>query len=273
MNHYKLHACPPLRRQPSRAETHSNETKPRKTEAHTQAQEDGPAIRLEWLDNDSRGYHDLLPLSWFAKVSDRLDCVHWTIGPRGGVYAAWCNISVGTKTALLDYEAFDDINEDNGIFSGHAKLVFSDARRTQLAQVLWKRPEGKFRPARHRHDLIPSLRELLSAKDDLPAGETTPRTKTATHTFYVRNQEVRDSVVQRARGKCEYCNAPTFRKIDGDHYIETHHILALSSGGEDTMSNVIALCPNHHREAHYGINRKKLNLEMLDKIKAASSKT
>ena len=28
----------------------------------------------------------------------------------------------------------------------------------------------------------------------------------------------------------------------------------LSDGGSDTVTNVVALCPNCHREIHYGIN-------------------
>jgi 5-methylcytosine-specific restriction protein A len=34
--------------------------------------------------------------------------------------------------------------------------------------------------------------------------------------------------------------------------LEVHHKKQLSEGGEDTVENAIALCPNCHREAHYG---------------------
>jgi len=39
---------------------------------------------------------------------------------------------------------------------------------------------------------------------------------------------------------------------DGRLYLETHHIISLSENGSDEVGNVVALCPNHHREAHYG---------------------
>jgi 5-methylcytosine-specific restriction enzyme A len=32
----------------------------------------------------------------------------------------------------------------------------------------------------------------------------------------------------------------------------------LASGGADEIENVIALCPNHHREAHFGAARHEL---------------
>ena len=35
-------------------------------------------------------------------------------------------------------------------------------------------------------------------------------------------------------------------------FLEVHHVKSLSDGGEDTLDNVIALCPNCHREKHYG---------------------
>lgn len=54
------------------------------------------------------------------------------------------------------------------------------------------------------------------------------------------------------------------------YYIEAHHIIALSQQGEDTPQNVIALCPEHHREAHYGAEAEKLEQEFLDKLKALS---
>ncbi|MEY0334745.1 HNH endonuclease [Providencia rettgeri] len=31
-----------------------------------------------------------------------------------------------------------------------------------------------------------------------------------------------------------------------------HHVEWLANGGEDSVENAIALCPNCHREAHYG---------------------
>ena len=53
-------------------------------------------------------------------------------------------------------------------------------------------------------------------------------------------------------------------------YLETHHIVPLHEGGDDTSENVIALCPNHHREAHYGEKRNDMRNEMLRKISSTT---
>ncbi len=75
---------------------------------------------------------------------------------------------------------------------------------------------------------------------------------------YVRLQKVRSQVLKRAKGKCEACGAPGFVKVDGSEYLETHHIISLSEEGPDTTMNVIALCPNDHRRAHFGEDWKAL---------------
>jgi 5-methylcytosine-specific restriction protein A len=45
--------------------------------------------------------------------------------------------------------------------------------------------------------------------------------------------------------------------------LEVHHLLALSEDGPDTPENVVALCANHHREAHYGRDRVKLEAAVV----------
>lgn len=71
---------------------------------------------------------------------------------------------------------------------------------------------------------------------------------------YKRNPDVVAEVLLRSNGKCEKCNkpAPFKRKKDKTPYLEVHHIEQLSNNGDDTVENSIALCPNCHREAHYG---------------------
>lgn len=71
---------------------------------------------------------------------------------------------------------------------------------------------------------------------------------------YRRNPYVIIAVLRRAEGICEECRnkAPFQRRSDGTPYLEVHHKTRLSKGGEDTVDNAVALCPNCHREAHYG---------------------
>ncbi len=73
-------------------------------------------------------------------------------------------------------------------------------------------------------------------------------------TAFLRNAHVIVEVLKRANGICELCKqkAPFLKRRDGTPYLEVHHWKRLSDGGEDTIENAAALCPNCHREAHYG---------------------
>jgi hypothetical protein len=84
---------------------------------------------------------------------------------------------------------------------------------------------------------------------------------------YQRDPKVRKAVELRAKGKCEHCGKSGFRKSDGTLYVETHHIIALANDGADRVSNVIALCADHHREAHYGADKENLEKELMAKVK------
>ncbi|WP_233546089.1 HNH endonuclease [Salinibius halmophilus] len=88
----------------------------------------------------------------------------------------------------------------------------------------------------------------------LSRSNSLPRKVSVTATVFIRNPHVVAEVLARAGGICEQCNcpAPFNRASDGSAYLEVHHVKPLASGGEDTVCNAIALCPNCHREAHYG---------------------
>jgi 5-methylcytosine-specific restriction endonuclease McrA len=84
---------------------------------------------------------------------------------------------------------------------------------------------------------------------------------------YLHDQKVRSTVLHRAAGRCEYCGEEGFLKEDGSRYLETHHVIALAKDGADKLTNVIALCPNDHREAHFSGRRDSIEQEMLLRLK------
>lgn len=73
---------------------------------------------------------------------------------------------------------------------------------------------------------------------------------------YRRNADVIVEVRRRANGTCEACHkpAPFLRASDSEPFLEVHHRIMLSEGGEDTVENALALCPNCHRKLHFGKN-------------------
>ncbi|MCB9420578.1 MAG: HNH endonuclease [Ardenticatenaceae bacterium] len=70
---------------------------------------------------------------------------------------------------------------------------------------------------------------------------------------YKRNPDVVAHVLERANGICEECGkpAPFIRSSDNTPYLEVHHKIPLSYGGEDIVENAMAVCPNCHRKLHY----------------------
>ena len=98
-------------------------------------------------------------------------------------------------------------------------------------------------------ELLPSER-----KEILEAESKTPELIEVTTRVYKRSPYVVAEVLLRANGKCQSCqrDAP-FLKEDGTPFLEVHHIEWLSKGGEDSVENAIALCPNCHRQAHHGV--------------------
>ncbi len=104
--------------------------------------------------------------------------------------------------------------------------------------------------------------QVTKARADSPENrrqrlETAPKKPSVvqvTRAEFRRNSDVVVEVMIRANGVCEECgcNAPFFRSSDGTPYLEIHHILPLSEGGDDTVENALALCPNCHCKKHFG---------------------
>lgn len=88
----------------------------------------------------------------------------------------------------------------------------------------------------------------------IDSAEAVPEKVKVISSVYKRNPDIAAEVLYRADGTCEKCKrpAPFIRAKDSTPYLEIHHIKPLAGGGMDNLSNTIALCPNCHREYHYG---------------------
>lgn len=106
-------------------------------------------------------------------------------------------------------------------------------------------------------EVIRALKESPgNRKRQLDKAPKKPGKKIVETTIYIRNPYVVAEVLDRANGTCERCKsiAPFKRKSDDSPYLEVHHRVPLSENGDDTVENALALCPNCHRELHFGIN-------------------
>ncbi|MFN2302634.1 MAG: HNH endonuclease [Anaerolineales bacterium] len=86
-------------------------------------------------------------------------------------------------------------------------------------------------------------------------------------TAIFRSAAVRSYVLRRAAGICEACGgvAP-FKTTSGRPYLELHYLRRPSDGGPDHPAWVAGLCPNCHRQAHYGQNRELFNRNLREII-------
>jgi len=103
---------------------------------------------------------------------------------------------------------------------------------------------------------------------DVTAVEDSPTERRATSGMaFLRNPRVRAFALARAKGRCEWCRQPGFTMGDGVVFLETHHVIPLSEGGRDSVTNMVALCPNHHREAHFGARRAAMRERLLEQLR------
>ncbi|MBL7716353.1 MAG: HNH endonuclease [Bdellovibrionales bacterium] len=92
-----------------------------------------------------------------------------------------------------------------------------------------------------------------------PAGIERPAVASVTTSVFSRSAEVKSWVLRGAKGRCENCEKTAPFKIEGGRpYLEVHHLVRLADGGSDRISNAVALCPNCHREFHFGEKRSDL---------------
>jgi 5-methylcytosine-specific restriction endonuclease McrA len=71
-----------------------------------------------------------------------------------------------------------------------------------------------------------------------------------------RGKSVTNSLKAILGATCQICGITGFQKNNGERYIEAHHLAQLSQNLSNSLctDNIILVCPNCHREIHYGKN-------------------
>ena len=116
---------------------------------------------------------------------------------------------------------------------------------------------------------IEIVARTISARQKLPTpdGSQSPDVTAVAVIQIKRDSSVKAWVLQNAAGVCESCNSSApFRGADGLPYLEVHHVHQLGSSGSDTVSNTVALCPNCHREIHFGEKRKEIVSRLYETV-------
>ena len=114
-----------------------------------------------------------------------------------------------------------------------------------------------------------SLVQLRDAA--LPKAVSTAEPQARMQVAYYRAEAIRRYALARANGHCEGCTqAAPFPSAQGP-YLECHHLHRVADGGPDHPENVVALCPNCHRRAHYSKDAASFNAKLVEIVKAAEA--
>lgn len=164
---------------------------------------------------------------------------------------------------------FGDRQLEKALEALHKHLVYyektSKNHSKQLKiQVIYQRYKDRIRQELTEYEYRDNFESLVksSMADDnikrqkrLASARVIPDTQNVVSKIFVRNPDVVAEVLIRSGGICQGCKntAPFLRASDNTPYLEVHHRVPLSKGGEDTVENALALCPNCHRERHFGI--------------------
>lgn len=179
--------------------------------------------------------------------------------------------SLPVRVILLDGVRADELGHDS-----------SKVRFRKLDSVEWwiheyDRATGAFLLVRGKPASIAqnATEDVLDAGDpqyvdQFSAPEPVARRERTVDAF-VRSPEVRRGVLMRAGGCCEYCGKKGFLTSTGQIYLETHHVVPLAEDGPHIASNVVALCPDDHRRAHYAADCADIRESLLEYLAGLST--
>lgn len=191
-----------------------------------------------------------------------------TMNPRGfryGGYRVWGDLErsryfsvhdqpdISTLIRSLSIEAKADVLGRS--FQGKAAIrALDEAAHLRLLAY------AENLPLERRARLLPEerLEALLLAGDneavarllqDEPAGIAEERRRYLMTEVVRRDRDLVEQLRELYAGECQICGwAPRSRY--GTELCEAHHVRWLSRGGDDALTNLVLICPNHHRAIH-----------------------
>lgn len=150
-------------------------------------------------------------------------------------------------------------------WNGASSMSASSIAAMLAHSVSLEKPTADTRELEER---VERARKRMRLKKATPpkGQEEVPRTF-ATSSRYVRDPEVIAWVLEEAVGNCEQCGmAAPFKRVDGEPFLEVHHVRPLGEGGPDTTENAAACCPNCHRRLHYDPAKDSLRLKLIASV-------
>lgn len=167
-------------------------------------------------------------------------------------------------------EGYDDIDQ-NFLDYCNRKGIRPSLHHRQRRYWM-SRPASLEKPTADPNELadrVKRARKRIHTKNATPPkGQDKVPKISASVERYVRDPEVIAWVLEEASGNCEHCGSPApFKRLDGEPFLEVHHVRPLGEGGPDTTENAAACCPNCHRRLHFDAVKDSLRLTLIASIK------
>ena len=112
-------------------------------------------------------------------------------------------------------------------------------------------------------------RDVMAPDTAVPARSPSPHARSGP--IYRRDARVRNAVLKLTGGNCERCGQQGFLTATGERYLETHHVVGVAERGPDAIDNIIAICPNCHRQAHFAADRVQVERDFMEAIRRRGS--
>jgi len=191
-----------------------------------------------------------------------------TMNPRGfryGAYRVWGDL-VRSRYFGVDYQPDISIlirsldlsakaNVLGRSFQGQAAVrALGNADHVRLlayAESLPLEPRARLLPEERLEALLLAGDENAVARllQDEPAGIAEERRRYLMTEVARRDRGLVEQLRELYDGECQICAwAP--RRSYGTELCEAHHVRWLSRGGNDALTNLVLVCPNHHRAIH-----------------------
>lgn len=140
----------------------------------------------------------------------------------------------------------DREGNDRSAFVFHLDIdSFGESDSTQENNSTYLVPDVKTLKSKELLELREAVLSKPSRSDN--------RAVRSRHTYY-RSEALKLYVIKRSKGICEGCSIQAPFSTRNGPYLECHHVHRVSDGGPDHPTNVVALCPNCHRRAHYSVD-------------------
>lgn len=149
-----------------------------------------------------------------------------------------------------NYQGFIEIIKEIQLLMEDMLPMKGSLRLIDAHSFVWVIQEDKYKKwmpdAIERIQIEKTTEEYIHGKVSGAGGR-----KTIISSVFARSAEVVRETRKRANGVCQYCKQPApFIDKKGIPYLEVHHVIWLSRGGEDSTDNTVALCPNCHMRMH-----------------------